>query len=232
MKQEFDWGNTSPTFQKLVSKEIFEDKCYETIYQVKPGDVVMDLGASTGPFTWSIMDKASKVIVVEPSKELIPHLEKNTAVYPVSIVNKALAKWDGEELMDNVFDNDSGVEENLHYISKEVETTSFRSIIKEHNLDRVDFIKTDCEGGEYSLFTEANMPYLLNNVRSIVGEWHLSYDCPEHKVEFRYVRDKYLKQFPNFEVYSIDGVNIKWDLWNDHFIEYYNQVIIHINNGI
>ena len=228
MKQEFDWGNSSPSFQKRVSKEIFEDKCYETIYQVKPGDVVMDLGASTGPFTWSVMDKASKVIVVEPSKELIPLLEKNTAGYPVSIVNKALAKWDGEEVLDNVFDNDSGVGENLHYISKEVETTSFKSIIKEHNLDRIDFIKTDCEGGEYSLFTEANMPYLLNNVRSIVGEWHLQDE--NAKVEFRYFRDKYLKQFPNFEVYSIDGVNIKWDLWNDHFIEYYNQVIIHISN--
>ncbi len=231
MKNEFDWGSSSPVFQKQVSKEIFEDNCYEEIYQVKPGDVVMDLGASTGPFTWSIMDKASKVIVVEPSKELIPLIEKNTEGYPVSIVNKALAKWDGEELMDNVFDNDSGMKEDLHYISKEVETISFRSIIKEHNLDRIDFIKTDCEGGEYSLFTEANMPFLLNNVRSIVGEWHLSYKYPEHKVEFRYFRDKYLKQFPNFEVYSIDGVNIKWDLWNDHFIEYYNQVIIHINNG-
>ncbi len=72
------------------------------------------------------------------------------------------------------------------------------------------------------------MPYLLNNVRNIVGEWHLSRFS--EKVEFRYFRDKYLKQFPNFEVYSIDGVNIKWDLWNDHFIEYYNQVIIHISN--
>ena len=107
-----------------------------------------------------------------------------------------------------------------------------KSIIKEHNLDRIDFIKTDCEGGEYSLFTEANMPFLLNNVRSIVGEFHLSHIYPEYKVEFRYFRDKYLKQFPNYEVYSIDGVNIKWDLWNDHFIEYYDQVIVHINNGI
>jgi len=30
----------------------------------------------------------------------------------------------------------------------------------------------------------------------------------------------------NFE----DGVDIKWDLWNEHFIEYYQQVLIYINN--
>ena len=228
IKNKFEWGDSSPNFKKVITQEIFEDNCYEEIYPVKSGDVVLDLGASIGPFTWSIMDKASKVIAVEPSKELVPLIEKNTAGYPVSIVNKALAKWDGEDVVDQVFngyDVDHGWEN-----AEKVRTTSLKSIIKEHNLDRIDFIKTDCEGGEYSLFTEANMPFLLNNVRSIVGEWHLSKKHPEYKVEFRYFRDKYLKQFPNFEVYSVDGVNIKWDLWNDHFIEYYNEVIIHINN--
>jgi len=230
MKNKFDWGNSSPRFVNLVTKEIFEDKCYETIYQVKPGDIVMDLGASTGPFTWSIMDKASKVIAVEPSSNVLPLLVKNTAGYPVHIENKALAKWDGFEMVKGVFDNDKGISDNLHYVNKEVKTTSFKSIIEKYNLDRIDFIKTDCEGGEYSLFTEANMLFLLNSVRNIVGEFHLSKNNPGLKVEFRYFRDKYLKQFPNYEVYSIDGVNIKWDLWNDHFIEYYNEVIIHISN--
>lgn len=227
MKNEFEWGNSSPNFKKVITQEIFEDNCYEEIYPVEPGDVVLDLGASIGPFTWSIMDKASKVIAVEPSKELVPLIEKNTAGYPVSIVNKALAKWDGEDVIDWVF-NEYNSDHNWESKEK-VQITSLKSIIKEHNLDRIDFIKTDCEGGEYSLFTEANMPFLLNNVRSIVGEFHLS--NPELKIEFRYFRDKYLKQFPNLEVYSTDGVNIKWDLWNDHFINYYNEVIIHINNG-
>jgi len=227
MKNEFEWGNSSPNFKKVITQEIFEDNCYEEIYPVEPGDVVLDLGASIGPFTWSIMDKASKVIAVEPSKELVPLIEKNTAGYPVSIVNKALAKWDGEDVIDWVF-NEYNSDHNWESKEK-VQITSLKSIIKEHNLDRIDFIKTDCEGGEYSLFTEANMPFLLNNVRSIVGEFHLS--NPELKIEFRYFRDKYLKQFPNFEVYSCDGVNIKWDLWNDNFLNYYNEVIIHINNG-
>jgi hypothetical protein len=28
----------------------------------------------------------------------------------------------------------------------------------------------------------------------------------------------------------VDGVDIKWDLWNEHFIEYYTEVIIYIDN--
>ena len=44
------------------------------------------------------------------------------------------------------------------------------------------------------------------------------------------VYNLYLKEFSNYEVYSVNGVNIKWDLWNEHFIEYYEHIIIYINN--
>ena len=72
------------------------------------------------------------------------------------------------------------------------------------------------------------MDFLLNNVGCIVGEWHLS--TKENKIEFRYFRDKYLKQFKNVKARAVNGTRITWDLWNDHFIEYYNQVILHISN--
>jgi len=227
-KPEFNWGHSSSRFIDLVTKEIFHDNCYETIFPVQKGDVVLDLGASIGPFTWSVMDKVSKVIAVEPSMELVPLIEQNTAGYPVTIIPKGLTKYetltlDSKAVYLNI-DKDiwGGNEKSKH------NTITFHQIIEENNLDRIDFIKTDCEGGEYALFTEQNMPYLLNNVRNIVGEFHLSNS--ELKVEFRYFRDKYLKQFPNFRVFSVDGVDIKWDLWNDHFIEYYKEVIIHISN--
>lgn len=229
-KPAFNWGHSSPKFIDLITKEIFEENCYETIYPVKNGDVVLDLGASIGPFTWSIMDKASKVIAVEPSKDLIPLIEQNTAGYPVTIVSKGLVKYETSKLdTQSVYYN---IDKDIWNGEGEDDcnVTTLHQIIKENNLDKIDFIKTDCEGGEYALFTEQNMPFLLNNVRNIVGEFHLSKNNPELKVEFRYFRDKFLKQFPNYEVYGVCGTDIKWDLWNDHFIEYYNEVIIHISN--
>ena len=39
-----------------------------------------------------------------------------------------------------------------------------------------------------------------------------------------------LIKFDNYQVNSVDGVDIKWDLFNEHFIEYYNQVLIYIDN--
>ena len=182
---------------------------------------MLDLGSSIGPFTWSIMDKASKVYAVEPMSDRCQMIHTNTQGYNVEIIKGIVYHSNGEiEFNDGCF---PGGEER-------VKTFTFQTFLKENNIDKIDFIKTDCEGGEYHLFRDENMNFLRNNVRSIVGEWHLSKNNPEHKVEFRYFRDKYLKQFPNYEVYSVDGVNIKWDLWNEHFIEYYDEVIIHINN--
>ena len=33
-----------------------------------------------------------------------------------------------------------------------------------------------------------------------------------------------------FESIVVDNIDIKWHLWNEHFLEYYRQVIIHIDN--
>jgi hypothetical protein len=78
------------------------------------------------------------------------------------------------------------------------------------------------------VFNQENLPWIKQNVKKVVGEWHLC--TPEEKANFRAFRDLYLKEFTNYEVFSVDGANIKWDLWNEHFIEYYCQVLVYIDN--
>jgi len=107
-----------------------------------------------------------------------------------------------------------------------VESIRFKTFINLYGIDKIDFLKTDCEGCEYDIINDENIEYLLENVRVIVGEWHL--ETPEKKELFRQFRDIYLPKFKNFWVYSFDGVDIKWDLYNEHFIQYYNQVMFHI----
>ena len=109
-----------------------------------------------------------------------------------------------------------------------MEAITFKTFVENYSIDKIDFLKTDCEGGEYDIFNEENIDFILNNVKKISGEWHLN--TTETKEKFIIFRDKYLTLFDNFYVHSIDGVDIKWDLWNEHFLEYYNEVIINIDN--
>ena len=135
------------------------------------------------------------------------------------VINKGIGDSEGEFEL-NLFGVFDGV--------KTAKTTTFDKIRDEFNVSKIDFIKTDCEGGEYSVFNNKNIFWIKENVRKIVGEWHLN--SVEEKEKFRIFRDTYLRLFPNIEIFSVDGCDIKWDLWNEHFIEYYKQVIIYIDN--
>lgn len=200
-------------------KEIFIDKLYEKHQEVQEGDIVLDVGASVGPFTYSILPKNPKqVFSIEPSNSEFTILTKNfQGKSNVTLVNKGITSINGVIESNQLFGGEP-----------QMEGITFQDFIKENNIEKVDFLKTDCEGGEYDIFTIDNFCWLKENLGVAVGEWHLS--TPELKQKFREFRDVFLRLFSNHEVYAVDGTNIKWDLWNEHFIEYYNEVIIYINN--
>jgi len=182
----FDWGTSNEWYQETISKEVFEDKIYEKFFQVQEGDVVVDFGASNGPFPYSIKYKnPSHVYCFEPSSEQLSSLEKNLSGLNYTIISKGISEVDG--------------------------VSEFEIYGSVNHFEQIECIS-----------------WLKDNLGVAVGEWHLS--TPEQKQQFRVFRDVFLRLFPNHNVYSVDGVDIKWDLWNDHFINYYKQVIIYINN--
>jgi FkbM family methyltransferase len=219
--ENFDWGTSNQWYRETIKSEIFVDKIYEKIFEVEEGDIVLDVGASIGPFAYSIVHKnPSHVFCLEPSGDEFMTLVNNTRKYPVTCINKGIGERNGEMVFDALFgpENKPGKAMGI----------TFQQFIKDYRFERIDFIKTDCEGGEYDIFNPENLIWIKTRVRKITGEWHLS--TPELKEKFRIFRDVYLRVFDNFEVYSVDGIDIKWDLWNEHFIEHYNEIIIYINN--
>lgn len=213
----FDWGKKSEWYVSQASKEIFEYNIYERLFEVEGGDIVVDLGASLGPFTYSILPKNPKqCFVVEPLTYHVDVLKKNLNRDNVKIIQGAISDkkkleitWDG--------------------ITETSPTFTFEEFISENKISKIDFLKCDCEGGEYDVFSKGNIEF-LKTIPKIVVEFHLGNDEDFHQCKFRWFRDNILSNFKNFEVYSLDGVDIKWDLWNEHFIEYYNEVIFYFRN--
>lgn len=207
-------------FRETVEKEIFIDKIYERHVQVEEGDVVFDIGASLGPFTFSILDRnPSHVFVFEPSYEEFKTLVLNTRHGNVTHINKGISSIVGEFNFTDVFDLTG---------NHKLYSTTFKKVIDNYNITKIDFLKTDCESGEYDIFTLENLFWIKNNVKKISGEWHLG--TPELKEKFKIFRDVYLRFFPNFKVFSFDGIDITWSIWSDSFIPYYNEVMIYIDN--
>ena len=227
----FDWGwfTTRDIKQKeFLIQEIFEDRAYETYLEVEKNDIVVDIGASVGPFSYSILNKKPKrIICVEPSTTELVTLKSNIKFNNLTIVPYAISDINGRVDLQHIF----GETQEINSLAfNSVQTITFNSLIKNYKINKIDFLKIDCEGGEYDVFNNENIWWLKDNCKKIVGEWHLG--TPELKKKFRIFRDTYLRLFPKHKVFSVDGVDIKWDLWNEHFLEYYAEVIIHIDNRI
>lgn len=215
----FYWGEEEPheSFKDFITKETLIDRIYEKVLNIEEGDVVVDIVASIGPFTYSILDKNPKhVYCLEPDNKEYETLLKNVEGESVTCIMAGISTIDKK------------IENSEYSFAKggDMNTITLRTFFEINNLEKIDFLKTDCEGGEYSIFVEENYD-LISKIRKISGEWHLGAELKEH---FRKFRDEYLINHKNFEVYSVDGVNIKWDLYNEHFLDYYTEVIIHIDN--
>lgn len=219
--ENFIWEPTCyKGFKETVTKEIFEDKIYERFFEVEEGDIVFDIGASLGPFTFSILDKNPKhVFCFEPSLEEFKTLVTNTRHGNVTHINKGISDKVGEFDFKFVFENSKN---NILY------STTFKKVIEDYNIQKIDFLKTDCETGEYDIFTVENLFWIKQNVKKIVGEWHLGDQWMKSK--FTVFRDLYLRVFPNFKIFSFDGVEITSQIWDQGFVPYYREIMIYIDN--
>ena len=220
----FNWGNSTQWFKDVIGDEIFKQRIYERFFTVDENDIVFDAGSSIGVFGYTILDKKpKKIYCIEPSFEELETAKTNIPQEIGVFLNHGIANIDGETYLNVVYEN--GVQKTENKVYK---VSKFKTIIEQNNIEKIDFLKTDCEGGEYDIFNIENLIWLKENMRKATGEWHLY--RPEEKQKFREFRDVFLRVFPNHKVYSVDGFDIKWDLWNEHFIEYYSQVIIYIDN--
>ena len=149
---EFNWGKASEWFKETLKYEFFSEKgnVYETIFKVEEGDVVMDVGASIGPFSYLLRDKKIQhLYAIEPSLPQIETLIKNIGATPHTIIPNVIG--DKDLAIDSYF--------GLGYKDKSfkvVEAKSFMDVVNEYKIDKIDFLKTDCEGGEYNILKVKN----------------------------------------------------------------------------
>jgi FkbM family methyltransferase len=166
-------------------KECFFDESYQKGFpskiQKKEMDVVLDIGANVGYFSLFALHKNPKVLVL--SYEPVPH-------------NFALMRKYKEENLSRIWHifnmAVSGTEESIHlnydpadsfttdasifntYNHKntiEVKCTTLEKIFSENKLSRVDLLKLDCEGSEYSiLYSSADA--VLQKISCMAVETH------------------------------------------------------------
>lgn len=232
--ENFDWGTLklNEWFFNILKEEFSGKGVYQRLFEVEEGDIVFDIGSSAGPFVQSIINNKPKEIhCFEPEPNLFQTLQKNVSSYKevnVKLNCAAIASSDGVLETRSLYDPNNT--EMFTAESVAVDAVSFKSYIEKNKISKIDFMKLDCEGGEYDIFNDDNLDWILNNVRKIAGEWHLFGE--ENAKKFTHFKNTYLKQFKNYKIYSMYGDDVTHALWlpDDEFDKTWTFITIYIDN--
>lgn len=224
---EFKWGllSRNEEFVEILNKEIFERNSYLKFFGIEEGDTVFDVGASSGPFSFSIVKfKPGRLFCFEPHEELFETLQENLGEKAVC-VNAGIASRSGEMTLEGIYNPNSM---DMWSLPKVANTVKIQPYADDNAPEGIDFLKCDCEGCEYDIFAPESRKWAMSRMRKVAGEWHLHNE--ELKNKFREFRDGFLKSLPPdvYWVESMDEVNIKPFLFDDWFIPNYSCIMLYM----
>lgn len=127
---------------------------------VNPGDVVLDAGAWIGDFSAWAARKGAAVYAFEPMQSSFKYLKQTCelnrphAIYPFKagladkIQSARLCSISGNSGGSQIRDEMGGLTNGFPELAEEIAITTIDAFVREHGLEKVDFIKADIEGAE------------------------------------------------------------------------------------
>lgn len=167
----------------VILKSIFENREYSDYFPFYKKVTIVDVGAHFGYFSIFAQkntDPNSLVIAIEPNKSNFYHLVKNIEDSKIKNINCLNYAINGKSGLSKLFlgktINHSIIEnyllnQNLVQNSEIIETKTIEDIIIETKLEKIDFLKLDCEGAEYSIL-ENTSRHIFDKITTISMEFH------------------------------------------------------------
>jgi FkbM family methyltransferase len=172
---EYFVGSILPLWEQFV------DNTYEQYYELKKGDVVVDIGAHIGLFTVRaakvVGEETGLVVAIEPNGNNLKFLERNiTENRLANVITIPEGIWSKEDKLKLYLgcysDTGSlylGPEQSNEFV--EVKVDSLDNMLKRLDIKRVDFIKMDVEGAEIEAL-KGMRETLRGNVKLAISAYH------------------------------------------------------------
>jgi FkbM family methyltransferase len=153
------------SFDEVFLREIYKDK----LLVINEGDVVVDIGGNYGFFSlYAEQFNPSKIITFEPSKKTFNYLTNNFT--SGDLHQKAVSGVGGiSKFSEN---NSSSASSRLSIDGEyDVEVIGINDLFGYLGIDKIDYLKIDCEGAEKHIFEEISKE-TISKINKMVIEFH------------------------------------------------------------
>ncbi len=204
--------------------EIWEEKCYTKEYTIKNDDIVVDIGANVGIFSILAATFGATVYAFEPNPEsfniLKKNIDENNFNDKIKIFNYAVSDFDGfinlqipisdiiytlgSATTSNILKNELYANHGIKFKSIKSEAITLNSILENYIGigKKINFLKVDCEGAEYSIFNGLKIEN-AKNIINVALETHAGYSEKEFVTIMNnkgFIFDRYIKRTGFFSI--------------------------------
>lgn len=165
--------------RNILNEVLFHQLYNPAGFEIKKGDMVMDIGTHVGIFSLFAAKTAEKVYSFEPMPENFTMLSENirlNGAKNVVAVSQAVASSAGEKELFIDATNQGGHSLYTHLGTKDslvtVTTLSLEDVFLRYGIEKVNFLKIDCEGAEYDILFHCPKE-VLAKIEKISMEYHV-----------------------------------------------------------
>jgi len=165
-----DWFDRSAeTHTDIIISQINQGM-YNRFFNDRRDLVVIDCGANIGLWTIYAHDSCKKIVAVEPAPHNVYILGQLTAGLDNIVCDMSAMSMEDGEIQMNIHSSptcNSIIYDTDTSLSIPVQTKTIETIMKDHDLEYVDFVKCDIEGAEMLAFNADT----LDPVKNKIGSW-------------------------------------------------------------
>lgn len=154
-----------------IIQEVIASDAYGATNQIKPDDIVIDIGAHIGSFAIYVASLGATVLAFEPAKVNFDLLLENIELNGYKVETYKLGIMDpGRERTLYIREGNFGGCSfyTSGSLSERVKTITLKEVFDTYEIERCDFLKIDCEGAEYDILRD--FPY-FNRVKRMGLEY-------------------------------------------------------------
>jgi FkbM family methyltransferase len=167
--------------QIAVLLEVFADRVYSSYFPFYQNAIIVDIGAHYGYFSLFAAKNTSAdsvIYAVEPDIDNYNALCKNITQNRLGNVRPLQCAIGGKSETAKLYKGRSPNNSLLKDYAlsgegryEEIEVKTMKQVINEHNIQKIDFLKMDCEGSEYAII-ESMQPEIFGIIKTISLEFH------------------------------------------------------------